>query len=343
MSKAAATASQSGSLLLRLLPGLLVTAVAIGALFYFVEFDSLREAFALADYRWIPLVVLVFFGTLAARTQAWRTILEERASYKDCFLILNQAYLLNNVLPFRLGELGRALLLSNQSKLNFWNVLSTVIVERVFDLGIAAALLLSTLPLVIGSEWARPAALVAAAFVLIGFTILFLMAKNPHRATQLFNKLFACLPWAQKFISGKLSSFLQGLSSLRDGPRFLRVGFWMLLAWFFNVAWYYVLMRGFFDDARWLWAFFSIAVASLGVALPSSPAYIGVLEGAMVASLSVFGVDPSISLAYAIVAHAIYLVLTGILGIIGFWRQGSSLGSVYSRLLARRQFGEVRK
>jgi len=341
MSNAQPASSQGGRLFLRLLPGLLITVVATGALFYFVDIDSLKEAFSLADYQWMPLVVVVFLGTLAARTQAWRTLLEERASYRNCFLILNQAYLLNNVLPFRLGELGRALLLSSQSKISFWNVLSTVIVERVFDLGIAAALLLSTLPLVIGSEWAQPVALLTAAFVLIGFALLFLMAKYPERALQLFNKLFARLPLAQEFISGKLSSFLEGLSSLKDGSRFLRVGFWMLLAWFFNVAWYYVLMRGFFQDARWLWAFFSIAVASLGVALPSSPAYIGVLEGAMVASLSLFGTDPSISLAYAIVAHAIYLVITGILGIIGFWLQGNSLRNVYRRLLARRQLGEV--
>jgi hypothetical protein len=122
---------------------------------------------------------------------------------------------------------------------------------------------------------------------------------------------------------------------LKDARRFLQVTALMILTWFFNVAWYYLLLLAFVPEATPLWAFFSIAVASLGVALPSSPAYIGVLEGALVASLGVFGVDPSTSLAYALVAHALYLLITGIFGVIGFGQQGQSLGDVYHQLITR--------
>ena len=335
MSKAGALAAERGRFFLRMLPGLLVTALALAALYYLVDLEALQRALSLADYRWLPLVVTLFFGTLAARAKAWRTILEERASFKECFIVLNQAYLLNNVLPFRLGELGRALLLGQRVGLSFWRVLSTVIVERVFDLAIAAGLLLSTFPLVVGAQWAQPAALVAAGLVGVAFAALFMMASQPRTARRFVERL--AKPWsrAQVWLADKLSSFLEGLAALKEARRFLRVAFWMLLAWFFNVAWYFALMRSFFPEARWLWAFFSIAVASLGVALPSSPAYIGVLEGALVGALSLFGIDPAISLAYALVAHLIYFVITGLLGIYGFWQQGQSLGKVYRQLLAR--------
>jgi glycosyltransferase 2 family protein len=324
-----------GSSLVRMLPGLLVTFIAIAVLYFFVDLDTLATAFALQDYRWLPLVILAFFGTLLARTQAWRTILEGRTNFKESFLVLNQAYLLNNVLPFRLGELGRALLLSGRVGLSFWRVLSTVIVERVFDLGIAAGLLLATLPLVVGAEWARSAAIVAVVLVIVGFSTLFLMARNPEGTRRVVERLTKPLPKLQHWLSDKLASFLEGLSALKDLRRFLAVAFWMLLAWFFNIAWYYILLRSFIPVAPWLWAFFSIAVASLGVALPSSPGYVGVLETAMVGSLSLFGVDPSISLAYALVAHVLYFILTGVLGIYGFWEQGESLGGVYRKLLNR--------
>jgi uncharacterized protein (TIRG00374 family) len=321
--------------LVRMLPGFLVTFVALAVLYFFIDLDTLATAFALQDYRWLPLVILAFFGTLLTRTQAWRTILEGRANFKESFLVISQAYLLNNVLPFRLGELGRALLLSGRVSLSFWRVFSTVVVERVFDLGIAAGLLLATLPLVVGADWARSAALVAIALVVAGFAILFLMARNPERTRHLIERLTKPKPKLQHWLSDKLASFLEGLSTLRDWRRFLTVTFWMLLTWFFNVAWYYLLLRSFIPVAPWLWAFFSIAVASLGVALPSSPGYVGVLETAMVGSLSLFGVDPSISLAYALVAHVLYFILTGAIGIYGFWEQGQSLGEVYRKLLNR--------
>ncbi len=335
MTNARSTSATRGNSLLRMLPGLVITVVALAALYYFVDLDALRGAFALADYRWLPLVILIFFGTLAARAMAWRTILEERASFKESFVVINQAYLLNNVLPFRLGELGRALILSGRAKISFWHVFSTIVVERVFDLGIAAGLLLSTLPLVVGADWARPAASIAIAIVLLGFIVLFLMASNPERAKKMIAELTKPWPRLHHWLADKLSSFLDGLSALRDARRFVRVAFWMLLTWFLNVAWYFVLMRSFLPQAIWLWALFSIAVASIGVALPSSPAYIGVLETALVGALSLFGVDPSIALAYAVVAHVIYFVITGLIGIFGFWQQGESLGAVYQKILAR--------
>lgn len=327
--------AKTASTFVRMLPGLLVTVLALAALYFFVDLDELRTAFTLGDYRWLPLVVLLFFGTLFSRTFAWRTILKEQAGFWECFLVLNQAYLLNNVLPFRLGELGRAVILSNRSKLSFWHVLSTIVVERVFDLGIAAGILLATVPLVVGSDWARPAALVAIGLVLAGFVVLFLMASRPKVARNLIRLLTKPWPKLGKWVNDKAGAFLEGLSALREPSRFLRVAFWMLLTWFFNIAWYYLLLRSFLPEATWLWAVFSIGVASMGVALPSSPAYIGVLETALVGALSLFGVDPAVSLAYAVVAHVLYFVVTGALGVVGFWRQGESLSRVYQKLLAR--------
>ena len=336
MSKKKPTSSgRTGSGLIRVLPGLLITLIALGALYFFVDLDALRGAFALADYRWLPLVVLIFFGALAARSMAWRTILEERASFGVSFVVINQAYLLNNVLPFRLGELGRALILSTRARISFWHVFSTVVVERVFDLAFAAGLLLSTLPFVVGADWARPAATIAVALVAFGFVVLFVVASYPKQVSAFVHRLLKPLPRAQHWVEDKLASFLDGLSALRSPRRFLLVAFWMLLAWTCNVGWYYVLMRSFLPNAQWLWAMFTIGVASIGVALPSSPAYIGVLEAALVSALSLFGIDPSLALAYALVAHVIYFVITGLIGIYGFWQQGESLGAIYHRLLAK--------
>jgi len=64
-------------------------------------------------------------------------------------------------------------------------------------------------------------------------------------------------------------------------------------------------------------------------------------NGVIVGAMSLFGVDPAISLAYAVVGHVTYFVITGIIGIIGFWQQGESLGEVYNQLLRRGVVKEV--
>ena len=269
MMKEKTITANNTSLWVRMLPGLVITAVAVVALVYLVDLDQMKEALALADYRALPFVVLLFFGTITSRAMAWRTVLMEQARFRDCFLALNQGYLLNNILPFRLGELGRALLIGGRAGMIFWRALSSIVVERVFDLGIAAGLLFATFSLVVGADWARSAAIVSSIIVGAGFIILFVMARRPELFARLVERITSPLPKLSHWLKDKLASFLEGLSALKSTGRFLRVAFWMLLTWFFNVAWYYVLMRSFLSEATWLWALFSIAVASVGVAIHS--------------------------------------------------------------------------
>jgi hypothetical protein len=320
---------------LRALPGILISLAAITVLYFLVDLDELRNAFELADYRWLPVVLVLFLGSLVTRSMAWRTIMEEKVTFGNAFLVLNQGYLLNNVLPFRLGELGRALILGRISGLGFWRVLPTIVVERVFDLAIAVGMLLGSLPFVVGADWARSVVPLAGAIVLLGFGALFALAVQPKWVLGILQAITRPWPKLEAWVVEKVQSFLLGLSSLKHPARFLRVLFWMLFTWAFNFSWYYLLLRSFVPEAAPVWMLFAIAATSLGVAVPSSPAYIGVLEGVMVAALALFGVEEALSLAFALVAHVTYFVVTGIIGIYAFGKQGQSLAGVYKQLLTR--------
>ena len=335
MSENKAVQKPAGNPWLRALPGSLISLAAIAVLYFLVDLDELRHAFELADYGALPIVLVLFLGSLVTRSLAWRTILDEKVTFANAFLVLNQGYLLNNVLPFRLGELGRALILGRMSGLGFWRVLPTIVVERVFDLAIAVGMLLSSLPFVVGADWARSVLPLAGAAVVLGFAALFALAVRPKWVLGILQAITRPWPKLEAWVVEKVQSFLLGLSALKSPGRFLRVLVWMLLAWGFNFSWYYLLLRTFVPEAAALWMVFAIAATSLGVAVPSSPAYVGVLEGVMVAALSLFGVAEALSLAFALVAHAVYFVVTGIIGIYAFGKQGQSLSGVYKQLLTR--------
>ena len=76
-------------------------------------------------------------------------------------------------------------------------------------------------------------------------------------------------------------------------------------------------------------AFLVMTVASLVVIVPSSPGYIGVFHATVVFTLNtVFGVDKSDALSYAVVMHAFNYLWLILIGIYSMWHEGLS----YNRL-----------
>jgi uncharacterized protein (TIRG00374 family) len=312
-----------------LIIGLGVSGGALFLLASLVDLAAVAEYIQRVNISTLAIAVVFFFATLFARSAAWRTILEEKISFSRAFWTENEGYLFNNLLPFRLGEVARAFLLNRTEGLPFWQVFSTIVVERVFDIALLAALLLSTVPFVVGVEGAEKAAYAAAGVVLVGFLALFWVARNQETVMRIYDKVTAPLPKLADFGREKLESVLSGLTALQDFSRFSKALGLLLLAWVCNIAWYTVLLWAFVPGAKVLWSAFAVGFVALGVSAPSSPGYIGVFEAAEVYALTRFPISEEVALAYAIIAHSLYLVITIALGAIGLMRDGQSLGEVY--------------
>jgi glycosyltransferase 2 family protein len=311
------------------LPGLLVSAVSLAVVLYFVDLRELGEALRLADYRFIGAGMLVTFFWLAVRGKVWQTLLPARVPYKTVFLTLSEGYLLNNILPFRLGEVGRAFLLSRKTSLRFWQIFSSILIERALDMAFATALLLSTLAFVVGGDWARQAAVGVAIIVLIGLAGLYFVARNQEWALKFFGSITTRVRFLNRVGGNILPAFLSGLSILTDGKRFLQAIGWMVFNWGLGILQYLVFLLAFFPEARLLWAGFSLGAASLGIAAPSSPGAVGVLELTLVAALSLFNLNPSFAFAFAVTAHFMNYLVIGILGAYALSKDGETLSGVY--------------
>lgn len=290
------------------------------------------EAMRLADYRLVALFYTITLFWLMVRGVVWRTLLKNQATYSQVFFTLNEGYLLNNLLPFRLGEVARALLLSGKTQLGFWQVLPTIIIERILDLAMAVGLLVCTLPFVIGAEWAMQAAVAAGSIVLVGLGSLFLLARNREWALRQFDKLAGRWHWLDRLVSKQAPSFFAGLEILTDARRFITALLLMLLNWGVAIVQYYTLVLAFFPQGKILWAAFGLGVVALGIAAPSSPGAVGVLELAMVGALKLFDLDSSTALALALTAHLGNYVVTGLLGAFALTQEGETLTGLYRRV-----------
>jgi len=316
----------------RILLGLFVSLIALGVVLYLIDFGELVWALQHANYLYLVGAGMMTLVWLGVRGKFWQTLLQNRARYSDVFFTLNEGYLINNLLPFRLGEIARAYLLGRKASLGFWQVLSTILIERSLDVAFAVGLFLSTLAFVVGVDWAVQAATGAGVLVLFLLVSLYLLARYQSKVLKLVDRAAARWPIVKKLAGQRLSAFLLGLSILTDTRLFLRAIAWLTLNWAVGIGQYYLLALAFFPAARPLWAAFTYGAGSLGLAAPSSPGGVGVFEAVIIGALSVFNVNRSAAAAFALFAHSFSFVITGLIGGYALVQDGESLFGLYSRL-----------
>jgi uncharacterized protein (TIRG00374 family) len=316
----------------RWLPGAIVSILLIAAILYFVDLRAMVDSVRHANFPLLMVAFAIGFLWMLVRAIVWRTLLRNRASFADVFWTLGEGYLLNNFLPFRLGEIGRAFLLSRKSGLQFMEILPTIVIERVMDLGYSAVILLSALPYVVGAEGTQRIGILIGVVVLVGFVILYLLARYNQWALDLFHKLSARWPAIQKFGGNFLESFFAGLGVLTDGWLFLRFLFWMTVNWLIAIVSYYLIIRAFFPEAQVVWGMFALGAAAFGGAIPSLPGAVGTFDGAIAGAITLLTGDQSTALAVALTARLYNYINSGAIGGIGLLREGQTLSGIYQQL-----------
>jgi len=319
------------------LPGVLISLAAVAAIVSFVDLQRFVDAIRSANYWLLLAFAVVSIVWLVVRGVVWRTLLRGRASYRHVFLTISEGYLLNNFLPFRLGEVGRAFLLGRKANLSFMDVLSTIVIERAVDLAFSAVILLSAIPFVVGAAGAGRIALLLGAVVLAGLVVLYLVARNRDWAMGLFNRLTARSPKLQKMGENFLSPLFSGLAILTDGWLFVRFLLWMTLNWAIAILQFYFLLLAFFPEAQLLWSMFGLGAVAFGNAVPSMPGALGTYEAALAWAIGLVSHDESAALAVALTGHLFNYLISGVIGLYALSTEGETLMGVYRQLRKRQE------
>lgn len=320
--------------IMRWLPGLIVSIAAVLFMRKFISLEDLMQAFKAFTLADIAIIIVLDLLSFVTRSLGWKNLLED-VSFKDAFLIVNEGYLFNNLIP-RSGEIVRTLLVSGVTHISAFQVASSVLVERAVDVVIAATMFLLTLPLAVEMTWIKPIAWV----LFIGFLAVIILLVILARRSEAVKKWLAGLNIKSAFVKDKVlpqaAAILDGLGALNDPVKFARSLFWLLMSWACWIALIYFGITRISGQTPLWRAFFTQSVLALGIALPSAPAGLGVYEGAMVAALSVFNIDQSSSLSIALVLHFTQILVTAIFGVIGLMSQGQSVSALIERISARK-------
>lgn len=313
-----------------ILIGLSVSAAALLLVFRWAGFNALKEAFTIIDPHFVYLALVTFLLSMFFRVFAWRVLLQRPVSIWRVFAVLNQGYLINNILPWRLGEFTRAILLGRRSDMTAQGVLASIFIERLYDILITISLFAMLIPFAVGLPGVTRSITFAFSVIGVASLGLFVFLRFPSFVLRIFD----FLPGGRARWEVHFDRFREGLSMIRN-PRIIIVSLTLLLiSWFLAGFQYWFVLRSVVVDAKIHWAFFMLTITMLGVTIPSSPGYVGVFEAAGVLALSTFHVPEAQALAATLILHAMVYVISSVIGAFAFLGEGET---IYQILLQARE------
>jgi uncharacterized protein (TIRG00374 family) len=314
--------------------GLLGVVISVALLWWTLRGESFSDIWTVLRESNAALFILAAaVATLMFPLRAWRWhyILEPTAGkipFGPLWRATAIGFMVNNVSPARAGELARAYVLSRETgRVSFTASLASLVVDRVFDAVVVVLLLLVVVSLpgfpadaMVGS-WPISRLLLAGALVAITALIaLLLAALFPESPARLWERAIGTRA-PRLMARGReiLLSFGAGLKVLRDVRQSAIVFLLALLGWLVNAVSFWIAFKAVGIEAPFTAALFLQSLLAAAVAAPSAPGFFGVFEASAKVALSVYGIDNTLAVSYALGYHLLgWIPIT----VIGFWYLG---------------------
>jgi len=263
------------------------------------------------------------------RALRWKLELSPLAQlpFSLTWLVVAVAYMMINILPFRLGEPVRPVLMSWKSHLSVSAIVGNWVFEKMMDAAVLVLFIHLTLLSTDLPRWAWE----ASAFSLGMFSVLLVLVVGFWlRGRAFFDaSLGRVLPESgRRRMLGVLNNAREGLLILPDRRLVSLVFAVTTLLWFLPILSSYVIILGFGFPLPFSAALVVFVAIGLGTALPNPPGMIGVFQYACVVALGVYGIPEAQAVAYGIVLNAVQLLTLIAQGVFALPFLGIDLGGL---------------
>ncbi|HOJ86072.1 MAG: lysylphosphatidylglycerol synthase transmembrane domain-containing protein [Elusimicrobiales bacterium] len=290
--------------------GIIISFLLIYLSFKNADFSKFLLILKKSDISFMFLFLISTFFELVFRTLKWYLILKPNVTtdLKQLFKIEVISLGINNILPFRMGEITKIFLVSHFYAIPKTTVLSTVFIERLMDTLILFALLLLYSKLGgINILINKTSFFVILNFAIIAVIILFI-----------FSDKIMIHPKVKKFQNyhPKIHSFIIKIKN--GGVCFKSLGLTFLILGSGIIQWNFDVLNNFFmakalkiHAIDFFKAAISVFAGSLSASVPSMPGYFGNYEYAVSRVCMSWGIDKETSLLFATSVHILgYIVIT---------------------------------
>ena len=289
--------------LIKILFGITISAGLLVWLFWNVDLREVGARLADTQWGWLAVSIALNLSSLWARAVRWRYLFPQRARPTRLFNAVMIGYMGNNLLPLRAGEVLRVYVVTRRGQ-RFWTTVTTLVVERALD-GLAVGLVLAFVFFLIPTPrevaWASE---VFVALVLGMLVVLAAIAAAPLPCRILIHSFTYRWPTIEARLLVIFDSMSDGLQGMRQPAQLLPTAIWSVGIWTLIVASVWTCFHAARLDLPLTAALCVIAFIGLGVSLPSSPGFIGVIQAATVLALSFFGIGKADALGFSLLLHA---------------------------------------
>ncbi len=345
--------------ILSLIAGLLLSGIALYLTFRNIPLHELVSYLKTVNYWWVIPAVAIVLVSFLIRVVRWQLLLHpvKKTGFWSAFHPLMIGFMLNCVLPARVGELARPAIFYKKEHVAFSKVLATVGAERVFDivmLLIFFVVLLGTveisptLDLAFGNYHLNKATLemigvttLKLALLLIVSIILVTAGQSRRIITRAILGLpnllfFATRSFKEKVREGVCTKLANMIDSFADGLEMLKdvrkVGLCLALSflvWALAGVSYYVMALGCPGiEISFLEMYAVMIILCFFISLPSVPGFWGLWEAGGVFALLIFGVPAKEAAGFTLTNHVFQMVPVIIVGLVSSIITGANIVQV---------------
>jgi len=282
------------------------TLIACGILAYMLwrVWDDLVVTLAHADPLYLAVAVLVCAIAWVMRGWRYRSILGGLAVriglvFSTACILLSQTA--NLIVPARLGDLVRIFILKHEDLATYSQGVSSLVVERIFDVVTIALLGLLALPFVIGTpEWFLP----LIAVPIVGgavFAAFLLLMGDRHSENRYLGIVYRMLAEIRAASLNARALLVLGASSIA--------------IWLADILVCAVVVLMFGESIPFMVVVLAIVIGNLVKAVPITPGGVGTYEFALAVTFELAGTAPATATVIAVIDHLIKNLVTLVGGI----------------------------
>lgn len=317
--------------------GLFLSLGLLTALLLHLDLNAVAQAVARAHVGPLAVGALVYCALFPLRGLRWALLLRPLAPVSPAlatrgFLV---GFMANNLLPARLGDVVRALVLARAARVPRSATFATVLLEKVFDGVVVVGILGLALAVVpVSEDRTAPLRAVGALMGLVFGGALIactLLAAVEGLTLALAERALRPLPERVRGAGfGLLTKLASGLHVLRHPGRTAAILALSVTIWVLEVVVYIFVAQALGQTLPVSGLALVMSVLTLGLTAPSAPGFVGVFEALVIPALGLLEVGVEAAAAFALVLHAIHYLPGTLLGWLAAWMSGWGLSDLAS-------------
>jgi hypothetical protein len=302
-----------------------------------INLAVLLEGLRSANLWWLLGTVLATVFVLFVKAWRWQLLFlpEYHPRFSSVYTAMSGGYLASNVLPARMGEVVRLVLLVSDEAVSAARTLSTIVVERVLDILSLLAIMFVMLPFVDLPPVMLRGAQVLGVMAFLASAVLVVMSLWKDRIMRWAHAIFGRIRFLDRpQIYAAIEHLIDGFAALRGRLGLIQIAL-SILGWLGVILMAWTAAEAVDLQAPLAAIVMVVVITTLGMLVPSSPGYIGVFEYLTTVALAPFGIPKETALTFAIVYHGVNYLTLCFNGLIALWVHGTSLGQAVERFRSR--------